>query len=106
MTENVGLKMLHDQVLIKLGNEEENTSGIYLPDSAKKKPTEGLVCAVGPGAPCGSTGMLGSGKVTPLTVKEGDKVIYRKWAGNEIKHNGLEYIVLKESDIIAIVEGE
>jgi len=95
---DIGLKMLYDQVLIKPEDESENSSGIYLPDSAKKKPTAGLVVAVGPGE------RNSAGSLNALSVKVGDKVLYRKWAGNEIKYKNVEYVVMKESDIIAISE--
>ena len=98
MTQN--LKMLHDQVLVEPEADEKSSGGIYLPDSAKEKPTEGKVRAVGTGT------LSADGKLIPLTVKCGDKIIYRKWAGNEVKHDGVEYMVMKESDIIAIVEGK
>ena len=95
---DVRLKMLHDQVLIQPEDESESSSGIYLPDSAKKKPTAGTVVAVGPGA------RNSAGNIDTLFVKVGDKVLYRKWAGNEIKHGDVEYMVMKESDIIAVEE--
>jgi chaperonin GroES len=100
MSNNVGLKMLADGVLIKPGDESENSYGIVLPDSAKQKPTIGKVVAVGPG------NRNTNGDFDKLTVKVGDTVFYKKWAGSEIKHHDVEYIVMKESDIIAIQEGK
>lgn len=97
---DVGLKILADGVLIKLGDESENSYGIVLPESAKQKPTIGKVAAVGPGI------RNSNGELVGLTVKVGDTVYYKKWAGSEIKHKDVEYIVMKESDIIAIQEGK
>ncbi|AHX11550.1 10 kDa chaperonin [Neorickettsia helminthoeca str. Oregon] len=97
---NIGLKMLHDQVLIKPQEEQDGASGIYIPDSAKKKPTIGVVVAVGQGA------KNSNGTFDPVCVKEGDVVLYRKWAGSEVEHDGVEYVVMKESDIIAVKEGK
>ena len=88
---------LHDRVLIKVLDSEEKTSGgIIIPDTAKEKPQEGEVVAVGPGA------MNESGKLAPMGVKIGDKVIFGKWSGTEIKIDGKEYSIMKESDIMGI----
>ncbi len=94
----MNLKPLGDRVVIKqLEAEEKTKSGIVLPTQAKEKPQEAEVVAVGPGANV-------DGKVVPMQVKPGDKVIYSKYAGTEVKIDGTEYIIVKESDILAIVE--
>lgn len=95
----MAIKMLHDQVLIKPEEENDTSTSILLPDSAKKKPTMGRVISVGPGV-VGNC----STEVIALTVKEGDLVLYRKWAGNEVKYQNEDYVVLKESEIIGMVQ--
>ena len=88
---------LHDRVLIKVLDSEEKTSGgIIIPDTAKEKPQEGEVVAVGPGA------INEAGKVTPMDVKIGDIVLIGKWSGTEVKIDGKEYSIMKESDIMGI----
>ncbi len=88
------LKPLSDRVLIKRLEEEQVTAGgIYIPDSAKEKPMKGEVIAVGPGT-----------KDEKMTVKTGDTVLFAKYAGNEIKIDGTEHLIMRESDILAIVE--
>ena len=88
---------LHDRVLIKVLDSEEKTSGgIIIPDTAKEKPQEGEVVAVGPGA------MNDSGKLAPMDVKVGDIVLFGKWSGTEVKIDGKEYSIMKESDIMGI----
>jgi chaperonin GroES len=89
---------LHDRVLIR-GVEQENKTagGILIPDTAKEKPTEGEVIAVGPGA------RSEDGKVHPLDVKVGDRVLFGKWSGTEIKVDGQDVVIMKESDIMGIV---
>lgn len=90
---------LGDRVVLKQCEAEETTkSGIILAGSAQEKPQEATVVAVGPG------GMV-DGKEVTMQVKEGDKVIYSKYAGNEVKVDGEEYIIVKQNDILAIVEG-
>lgn len=91
----MNLAMLHDNVLVEALEEDSASSPIQLPDSAKKKPTRGKVVSVGPGA------ANSDGKVTPMSVKVGDCVYYRQWAGNEVEFGGKKFIVMKESDIIA-----
>ena len=94
------IKPLHDRVLVKRLEQDEKTSGgIIIPDTAKEKPIQGEVVAVGSGA------RDDSGKVIPMDVKVGDVVLFSKWGGTEIKIEGQELLVLKESDIIGIVEG-
>ncbi len=92
------LKPLGDKVVIKLLEAEEKTkSGIVLPDTAKEKPHQGEVLAVGTGK------VLDDGKKIPLDVKVGDKVIFSKFAGTEIKMEGEEYLILSEKDVLAII---
>ena len=88
---------LHDRVLIKVLDSEEKTSGgIIIPDTAKEKPQEGEVVAIGPGA------INDGGKVTPMDVKVGDIVLFGKWSGTEVKIDGKEYSIMKESDIMGV----
>ncbi len=92
---------LHDRVLIKVLDSEEKTSGgIIIPDTAKEKPQEGEVVAVGPGA------MNDGGKLTPMDVKVGDIVLFGKWSGTEVKIDGKEYSIMKESDIMGVSKGK
>jgi chaperonin GroES len=92
------VRPLHDRVILKRVKEEEKTKGgIIIPDTAKEKPIEGLVVAVGEGK------SLESGKKVPLEVKKGDRVLFGKYAGTEIKIDGEEHLILKEDDIIAIL---
>ena len=90
---------LGDRVLVKPKETEEKTaSGIVLPDTAKEKPQEGEIIAVGPGA------KDENGNRIPMDVKEGDKVLYSKYSGTEVKIDGVEHLILRESDILAIIE--
>jgi len=92
------IKPLGDRVVIELVEEEETTaSGIVLPESAKEKPQEGKVVAVGSGK------VTDSGEKIALEVAEGDRIIYSKFAGTEVKYEGNEYLILRESDILAII---
>ena len=89
---------LHDRVLIQsLDSEEKTSGGIIIPDTAKEKPQEGQVIAVGPGA------KSDDGKTTPMDVKVGDHVLFGKWSGTEVKIDGKEYSIMKESDIMGII---
>ena len=89
---------LHDRVLIKvLDSDEKTAGGIIIPDTAKEKPQEGKVIAVGPGA------KSDDGKTTPMDVKVGDHVLFGKWSGTEVKIDGKEYSIMKESDIMGII---
>ncbi len=91
---------LHDRVVVKRVAEEERTAGgIIIPDSAKEKPMQGEVIAVGAGA------RDENGKVQPLDVKVGDRVLFGKWSGTEVKLDGEELLIMKESDIMGIIEG-
>lgn len=92
------LKPLGDRVVIELVESEEKTaSGIVLPDTAKEKPQEGKVVAVGTGR------VLENGERVSLEVAEGDKIIFSKYAGTEVKYEGTEYLILRESDILAVI---
>lgn len=95
----MNLQPLADRVVVKaIAQEEKTKSGIVLPDTAKEKPQEGQVLAVGPGK------VAENGTRVPMEVKVGDKVIYSKYAGTEVKVDGEEYLVLRESDVLAIVK--
>ncbi len=90
---------LHDRVVVKRVTAEEKTAGgIIIPDTAKEKPMEGEVIAVGPGA------RNEKGELVPLEVKEGDRVLFGKWSGTEVKIDGEELLIMKESDIMGIIE--
>jgi chaperonin GroES len=91
---------LHDRVVIRrLESEEKTKSGIIIPDTAKEKPQEGEVVAVGPG------GRDEAGKLIPLDLKAGDRVLFGKWSGTEVKIDGDELLVMKESDVMGVLEG-
>ena len=93
------IRPLHDRVIVKRIEEEETTKGgIIIPDTAKEKPSEGKVTAVGNGK------LLENGTVQAMEVKKGDKVLFGKYAGTEIKIDGEEHLIMREDDIIAIVE--
>ncbi len=93
------IRPLHDRVLIKRLEENTKTAGgIIIPDTAKEKPSEGLVEAVGDGA------RTEDGKIIPLNVKVGDKVLFGKWSGTEVKVNGEERLIVKESEILGVIE--
>ncbi|WP_019013800.1 co-chaperone GroES [Elioraea tepidiphila] len=90
---------LHDRVVVRRVTAEEKTAGgIIIPDTAKEKPMEGEIVAVGPGA------RNEKGELVPLDVKEGDRVLFGKWSGTEVKIDGEELLIMKESDIMGIVE--
>ena len=92
---------LHDRVVIKrIEAEEKSSGGIIIPDTAKEKPQEGEVIAVGPG------GRDESGKLIPIDVKVGDRVLFGKWSGSEVKIDGEDLLIMKESDILGIIEGK
>jgi len=89
---------LHDRVVIKrLEGEEKSKGGIIIPDNAKEKPQEGTVVAVGPG------GRDEAGKLIPIDLKAGDKVLFGKWSGTEVKIDGEDLLIMKESDIMGII---
>jgi chaperonin GroES len=92
---------LHDRVVVKRLEEDTKTAGgIIIPDTVKEKPQQGEIVAVGPG------GRDESGKITPLDVKVGDKVLFGKWSGTEVKIDGKDLLIMKESDIMGVLEGK
>ena len=94
----MAIRPLHDRVLIKRVEEEQKTKGgIIIPDTAKEKPSEGEVIAVGPG------GRDESGKLIPIGVKAGDRVLFGKWSGTEVKLDGDDLLIMKESDIMGVI---
>ncbi|HKP78804.1 MAG TPA: co-chaperone GroES [Phenylobacterium sp.] len=97
----MAFRPLGDRVLVKRVEEEEKTKGgIIIPDTAKEKPQEGEVIAVGPGA------RDDSGKIQPLDVKVGDRILFGKWSGSEVKLEGKDLLIMKESDILGVLENE
>ncbi|GGA56466.1 co-chaperone GroES [Pelagibacterium lentulum] len=95
----MSFRPLHDRVVVRRVDSEEKTAGgIIIPDTAKEKPSEGVIVSVGPGA------RDDNGKVSPLDVKAGDRVLFGKWSGTEVKVNGEDLLIMKESDIMGIIE--
>ncbi|HEY0708201.1 MAG TPA: co-chaperone GroES [Polyangia bacterium] len=93
------LRPLHDRILITRVAEEERTAGgLYIPDAAKEKPQQGLVVAVGNGK------VQEDGSIRKLEVKAGDKILFSKYSGNDIKIDGAEHLILKEDDVLAVLE--
>jgi chaperonin GroES len=91
---------LHDRVVLeRIDAEEKTAGGIIIPDTAKEKPQQGKVVAVGPG------GRDESGKLIPIDVTVGDRVLFGKWSGTEVKIDGVEYLIMKESDIMGVLTG-
>ena len=91
---------LHDRVLVKrLDEEQKSSGGIIIPDTAKEKPMQGEIIAVGNGS------KNDKGEITPLDVKAGDRILFGKWSGTEVKLDGDEYLIMKESDIMGVLEG-
>ncbi|NBX66802.1 MAG: co-chaperone GroES [Proteobacteria bacterium] len=98
MSNTLKFRPLHDRVLLRRIEQQEKTAGgIIIPDSVKEKPMEGEIVAVGSG------NRDDSGKVVPLDVKAGDRVLFSKWAGTEVTIDGKEYLVMKESDIVGVI---
>ena len=96
----MNIRPLHDRLIVKRFEEEEKTKGgIIIPDNAKEKPQQGEVIAVGNGK------VLDDGKKVPLEVKKGDRVLFGKYSGTEIKIDGSEYLMMREEDILGIVQG-
>jgi chaperonin GroES len=92
---------LHDRVVVRrLEAEEKTAGGIIIPDTAKEKPMEGEIVAAGPGA------RDETGKLVPLDVKSGDRILFGKWSGTEVKLDGEDLLIMKESDIMGIIEGQ
>src|SRR5437016_14630700 len=93
-------RALHDRVGVKRIDAEEKTAGgIIIPDTAKEKPQQGEVIAVGPG------GRDETSKLVPIDLKVGDRVLFGKWSGTEVKLDGIEYLIMKESDVLGVLEG-
>jgi chaperonin GroES len=96
----MGIRPLQDRVIVKRLDEEQKTKGgIIIPDTAKEKPIEGKVVAVGNGK------VLEDGKVRPLDIKKGDTVLFSKYGGTEIKIDGVEHLIMREEDILGVIEG-
>ena len=94
------LRPLHDRVVVRrLEEEQKTTGGIIIPDTAKEKPMQGEVTAVGPGA------RNEHGDLVPLDLKVGDRILFGKWSGTEVKIGGEELLIMKESDVMGIIEG-
>ena len=90
---------LHDRVVVtRIDAEDKTAGGIIIPDTAKEKPSEGEVIAVGPG------GRDEAGKIIPIDLKVGDRVLFGKWSGTEVKLDGVEYLIMKESDIMGVID--
>ena len=90
---------LHDRVVVKrVDAEEKSAGGIIIPDTAKEKPSEGEIIAVGPG------GRDENGKLIPIDLKTGDRVLFGKWSGTEVKIDGVDYLIMKESDIMGVLD--
>jgi chaperonin GroES len=99
MEECMHFRPLHDRVVVKRIDAEEKTAGgIIIPDTAKEKPQQGEVIAVGPG------GRDETGKLIPIDVKVGDRVLFGKWSGTEVKIDGVEYLIMKENDIMGVLD--
>jgi len=97
----MAFRPLGDRVLVKrVEGEEKTRGGIIIPDTAKEKPQEGEVIAVGPGA------RDDSGKIQPLDVKSGDRILFGKWSGTEVKLDGQDLLIMKESDILGVLEAD
>jgi chaperonin GroES len=94
----MAFRPLHDRVVVRrVDSEEKSAGGIIIPDTAKEKPSEGIIESVGPGA------RDESGKIVPLDVKAGDRVLFGKWSGTEVKLDGKDLLIMKESDIMGII---
>ncbi|MBL8592890.1 MAG: co-chaperone GroES [Devosia sp.] len=94
----MAFRPLHDRVVVRrVDSEEKSAGGIIIPDTAKEKPSEGVIVSVGPGA------RDEAGKVIPLDVKEGDRILFGKWSGTEVKLNGQDLLIMKESDIMGVI---
>ena len=95
----MAFRPLHDRVVVRrVDSEEKSAGGIIIPDTAKEKPSEGVIESVGPGA------RDESGKIVPLDVKAGDRVLFGKWSGTEVKLNREDLLIMKESDIMGVIE--
>lgn len=98
MSKEIGVRPLHDRILVKRVAEEEKTAGgLFIPDTAKEKPQRGQIVATGKGR------VTEDGKILPLEVKTGDKILFSKYAGTELKLEGAEYLMMREEDILGII---
>ena len=94
------IRPLQDRVIVKrIGEEEKSKGGIIIPDTAKEKPSQGEIVAVGPG------GRDESGKLVPIDLKVGDVILFGKWSGTEVKIDGQDLLIMKESDVMGVIEG-
>jgi chaperonin GroES len=94
----MAFRPLHDRVVVRrVDSEEKSAGGIIIPDTAKEKPSEGVIVSVGPGA------RDEAGKIVALDVKEGDRILFGKWSGTEVKLNGQDLLIMKESDIMGVI---
>ncbi len=94
------IRPLHDRILVKrLAEEEKTAGGIIIPESAKEAPAEGKVIAAGPGK------VDDNGKTIPMGVSEGDRILFSKYSGSEVKMDGVEYLIMREDEVLGIVEG-
>src|ERR1700680_4494763 len=92
-------RSLHDRVVVRrIDAEEKSTGGIIIPDTAKEKPSQGEIIAVGPG------GRDEAGKLIPIDVRVGERILFGKWSGTEVKIDGVEYLIMKESDIMGVID--
>lgn len=99
MAKELGVRPLHDRILVRrMAEEERTTGGLYIPDTAKEKPQRGEIVATGKGR------VTEDGKTLPLEVKSGDKVLFSKYAGTEIKFSGEEFLMMREEDILGIIQ--
>src|SRR5579872_2842328 len=97
-TSKINVQPLHDRILVqRLAEEEKTAGGLFIPDTAKEKPTQATVVATGKGR------VLDDGKLIPLDVKKGDKVLFSKYSGTELKFDGKEYLVIREEDVLAVL---
>ena len=97
-TPNINVRPLHDRILVmRLAEEEKTAGGLFIPDTAKEKPQQATVVATGKGR------VLDDGKVVPLEVKKGDKVLFSKYSGTELKFEGKEYLMIREEDVLGIL---
>src|SRR6266566_199447 len=98
MEESMKFRPLHDRVVVKrIEAEDKSAGGIIIPDTAKEKPQQGEVISVGPG------GRDDAGKLIPIDLKAGDRVLFGKWSGTEVKLDGVEYLIMKESDVMGVL---
>ena len=96
----MAFRPLHDRVVVRrVDSEEKSAGGIIIPDTAKEKPSEGVIVSVGPG------GRDEAGKLIPIDIKVGDRVLFGKWSGTEVKIDGEELLIMKESDVMGVLEG-